>query len=350
MPAFKDENNNTWYCKFYYTTYDNIKKQKMKRGFKRKKDALEFEKEFILKQQFQPDMTFKSFYELYKKDVFPQLRQHTIQSKEYKINRIMEYFSDYPINEISGIHIKRWQNELLNGGFSNRYMANLQSELSAIMNHAVSFYGLKTNPVSKVPKAKNPNEKPKIMRFWTFDEYSEVITNIDSIKGKCAIDLLYWTGMRKGELLALTWNKINFESNTVLIDQSLQRLNGKNVITPTKTYENRTLLIPDKVIRELKEYRELCFDTSANEPVFQWEKRFIEDSLKSGAEKANIKKIHVHGLRHSHASYLINKGVNIVLISKRLGHKNTSMTLDTYSHFYPTDEQNLIELINDDLK
>lgn len=110
----------------------------------------------------------------------------------------------------------------------------------------------------------------------------------------------------------------------------------------------------------------MVYNPRSNDLVFDWEKRFIENGIKEGVNKTNkeieeynkthnpkkdlIERIHVHGLRHSHASYLINHNVNIVLISKRLGHKKTSITLDTYSHFFPLADDEMLSIMNKDSK
>lgn len=148
----------------------------------------------------------------------------------------------------------------------------------------------------------------------------------------------------------MTWNDINFDDKTITVSKSLQRIHGKNVITPTKTYEARTLMVPDLTIKQLLIYKDKCYKVEECDPVFLWSKNFIENGMKTGSNLANVKRIHVHGLRYSHASYLINENVNIVLISKRLGHKDTSMTLDTYSHFFPTNEKDFISKINSEIQ
>lgn len=364
MPAYKDPASGKWYCKFYYQDYEGNNKQKKKMGFELKREALEWERDFLLSQQAQPDMSFSSFLEIYKKDTYPQLRQKTIITKDYRFKRILSHFNDIPINEITPKDIKRWQNDLIADGLSSRYINEIQNEFSTVLNHALKFYKLNENPIHKVGRAKVPDETPTEMRFWTLKEYSHVISHIDDIKAKTAIILLYWTGIRKGELLALTLEKINLDKKEIKIDRSLQRIKGKDIITATKTYECRTLKLPDSTLNLLKEYINSLYKISPTDRLFDWEKRFIENGIKKGTELANkeidehnaenkdkihnIERIHVHGLRHSHASYLINHNINIVLISKRLGHKNTSITLDTYSHFYPTSEDNMLSIMNEE--
>lgn len=346
MPTYKDNTTNKWYCKFYYTDYEGNKKQKKKSGFKFKKDAQEWERDFLLSKQFEPDMPFEAFLEIYKKDKYPKLRISSRDKKECRYKRILPYFKNMPLNKISNKDISNWQNKMIELGFRSTYIKGLQGEISAVFNHAVRFYGLRINPCKIVGYAKVPNEIPNKMRYWTYDEYLKAIDSITDLKSKTAINLLYWTGMRKGELYALTWNKIDFKDKTILIDRSLQRINGKSIVTTTKTYESRIIKLPDTTINQLKEYKDHCYNIDPLDYVFDWEKQFIEKGIRQASATAGISRIHVHGLRHSHASFLISQGVNVVLVAKRLGHKDIKMTLNTYSHFFPTDENNLIDNIN----
>lgn len=355
MPAYKDDKTGRWYCKFNYKDYKDNIKQKKKSGFERKKDAETWERDFLKASQGQPTMLFSDFLEIYKKDNYPQLRLRTQQTKNERYKRVLPTFGNMPLDNISPLDVRKWQNSMISEGLSSKYIGSIQNEFSTVLNHAVKFYGLKENPIHKVGKVKVPNEMPIPMRFWTLEEFKEVYQYIDDIKAKTAINLLYWTGIRKGELLALRWSCIDFDNKTLMIESSLQRIKGKDIITPTKTYETRVLTLADTTINILRDYKNKVYKPKDTDLVFNREKRFIENGIKQGVDKANdenkskkIARIHVHGLRHSHASYLINHGVNIVLISKRLGHKNTSITLDTYSHFYPLADDRMVEMMNKD--
>lgn len=345
MPAYKDKKANTWYVKFYYKDYHGNRKQKWKGGFALKREAEEYERNFLQTRNYEPDMLFSNFVALYLADVEPRLREHTMQTKRYQINNhILPPFGDMKLNEIDANKIRSWQNELISGGYRNATLRSIHGTISAIFNHAVKYYGLRVNPVKLAGQPKASDDVKELpMRFWTYEEYKQAIDCIDDIKAKTAIMLLYWTGMRKGELLALTWDKLDFETNTLLIDRSYQRLKGKAKITPTKTNESRKIELPKQMIDQLKLYRAACYQPMPKDHIFDWEKRFIEQGIKQACEASGVKPIHVHGLRHSHASLLISMGVNIVLISKRLGHERVSTTLDTYSHFFPDDEKKVIQ-------
>ncbi len=175
----------------------------------------------------------------------------------------------------------------------------------------------------------------------------------------CILFILTWTSSPQIGMQLTEFNRnrvTEFHRNTChespeypTISKSCQRLKGRAVITPTKTYESRTIILPNVCLDQLREYHRACPETAPDAPVFIWEKRFIENGLRAGRTAAGVKHLHVHGLRHSHASYLIHRGANIALISKRLGHEKVSTTLDTYTHFFQSDEHSFIDQINADL-
>ncbi|NLB09050.1 MAG: site-specific integrase, partial [Clostridiales bacterium] len=296
------DKNGKWYAKFYYRDYEGNSKQKLKRGFALKRDAETYEVEFLASQNFQPDMLFSTFYYLYLKDITPRLREHTLQTKSYRAkNHILPFFGDMKINEITALDIRAWQNSKLEADYSLKYLQNLQKELSAIFNHAMRFYGLRNNPCRQAGPPVKADDQKSVMRYWSLNEFKQVINATEDIKAKTALTLLYWSGMRKGELLALRWSKLDFEACTVTINESYQRIKGKPVITPTKTNEARTIKLPEVCIEQLKEYRQCCYKPKPDDHVFHWEKRFIEQGIKQACGVSGVKPIHVHGLRHSHA-------------------------------------------------
>lgn len=343
MPVYKNEKTGKWYCIYRIKDASGNSKQVKKSGFTLKREAEAYEHDQLANASYQPDMSFSDFVELYNNTVDKRLREHTIQTRNYRIkNRIIPYFADMRLRDIDAKAIATWHNELISKGLSAGYIRNLHRNLSAIFIHATRFYGLRDNPCHKAGLPSVANEQKKEMRFWTLEEYQTAIECVTDLKAKAAIALLYWSGMRKGELLALTWGKLNTKEGTIKIDRSFQRLKGRDVVTPTKTGSIRTIIFPEQALDLLAEYKSHCFDTGPADVIFPWEKCFIEHGIAEVCQASGVRRIHVHGLRHSHASLLIQQGVNIVLISKRLGHAKVSMTLDTYSHFFPTEENDVV--------
>ena len=167
-----------------------------------------------------------------------------------------------------------------------------------------------------------------------------------------AFMLLYWTGMRIGELLALTYEDIDLEKRIISISKSYQRLDGKDVITPPKTPKsNRKITIPPLLAEELKEYCSHLYGIMPNERMFRFTKSYMEHEIVRGIKETGVKRIRIHDLRHSHASLLVELGFQPLAIAERLGHEKIETTLNTYSHLYPNKQAELanrLELENEE--
>lgn len=153
MPAYKDEKQGTYYASFYYTDFTGARRKKMKRGFERKRDAQEWERQFLLQRNADPDMRFGDFVEIYRTDKRERIREHTWESKDNMIDtKILPYFKDRALSEIEPRDVIAWQNKLMsirqkNGKpYSPTYLKAIHSQLSAIFNYAVKYYRLKQNP------------------------------------------------------------------------------------------------------------------------------------------------------------------------------------------------------------
>ena len=183
------------------------------------------------------------------------------------------------------------------------------------------------------------------MDFWTKQEFKEFLPSMDSKpEARMAFLLLYWTGMRIGELLALTYEDIDLEKRCITINKSYQRLNGKDMITPPKTPKsNRKISIPPFLVEELKEYCSMLYGITANERMFRFTKSFMEHEMVRGIKETGVRRIRLHDLRHSHASLLVEMGFQPLAIAERLGHEKIETTLNTYSHLYPNKQAELAE-------
>ena len=139
MPAYKDEKTGKWFAKFYYTNWQGIKKQKWKRGFATKKEALGFERDFLEKQSANPDMTFQNLYEIYMEDMAARLKQSTLLTKKTVLQtHILPFFGNKPINEIKASDVRRWQAKLMSSpnNYSQTYLKKINTELNSIINYA----------------------------------------------------------------------------------------------------------------------------------------------------------------------------------------------------------------------
>lgn len=240
MPVYKSDNG-TWYVLTRYLDWKGERKQKCKRGFETRKEAVEWERTFQQQNAADMDMTFEAFFEFYANDIKPRLKENTWLTKEHIVEtKIMPYFAKQIISEITTKDVMAWQNELLayrdenRKPYSQTYLKTVHNQLSAIFNHAVRHYDLRSNPASKAGNM--GTEERKEMKFWTKDEYKKFADEMmDKPVSYYAFEVLYWCGIREGELLALTSADFDFVKGTLTINKSYQRLKGRDVITTPKT-------------------------------------------------------------------------------------------------------------------
>ena len=205
MAAYKDEARGTWYVSFHYNDWTGKNKRKLKRGFRTRKEALEYEQKFLLQQATNLDMRFEDFYKLYEEDLKPKLKLNTWRTKDVIFQKkLIPYFKDKKMNEISPADIIKWQNEMIKKRqadgkpYKPTYLKTMQSELSAIFNHAVRFYNLRENPVKKAGTI--GKGKADEMDFWTKEEYLKFIECVkDKPISYYAFQILYWCGIREGD-------------------------------------------------------------------------------------------------------------------------------------------------------
>lgn len=342
MPVYKDEKRNSWYCKFYYTDWQGQRKAKLKRGFEKQKEAKDFERAFLDRQQANPQMTFNSLVDLYKEDMSNRLRLSTMINKLYLIeSKLAPFFGEMRIDTITPAVVRKWQNELIGKKYSSTYLKTINNQLSALMNYAVKYYGLRLNPCVKAGSMgkKHADE----MKFWTRSEYQQFIQALsDRPQAHLCFQILYWCGIREGELLALTRADIDLEAKTLSINKSYQRIGKEDVITEPKTPKSKRIVaVPDFLIDELKVYFKALYKPTDETRLFPVTKYFLWHEIELGCKLSRVKRIRVHDLRHSHASLLVELGFSPLLIAERLGHENIETTLNTYSHLYPNKQTEL---------
>ena len=314
MAAYKDEQRGTWYVSFHYYDWTGKNFRKVKRGFKTKREATEWERHFRMKEAADLDMTFEEFVQAYTRDMKPKLKHNTWLTKEHILRtKLLPYFKDKKMRDIRPKDIIQWQNEQISyrdekgKPYAPTYLKTLQSELSALFNHAVRFYELKSNPVVKAgPLGKGKAEE---MLFWTKEEYLKFIEAVkDKPYSYHAFQILYWCGLRVGELLALTPQDIDFDNKVIRVTKSYQRLEGKDVITDPKTPKSkRNVSMPDFLCEELKDYIGRLYGILPTDRIFHLTKSFLHHEMTRGAEKAGVKRIRIHDLRHPYVKLTTKK-------------------------------------------
>ena len=310
MPAYKNKENGSWYVVTQYTDWTGERKPKCKRGFATRREALEWEQKFQQQNAGDLDMSFEAFCEIYTNDLKARLKESTWQTKENIIKtKLLPYFGKRKINEITTKDVIAWQNELLayrdekRKPYSQTYLKTLHNQLSAIFNHAVRFYDLHSNPAAKAGNM--GTEERREMLFWTKEEYQKFAEEMmDKPVSYYAFQMLYWTGIREGELLALTPADFDFERGTVKISKTYQRLKGQDVITSPKTKKsNRTIQMPDFLCQEMQEFFKMQYGLKKKDRIFSVTKSYLHHEMDRGAKAAGVKRIRINDLRHPYVKH-----------------------------------------------
>lgn len=345
--AYKEKDTKKWTAQWFETNAKGEKKKRRKRGFETKREALEYERQKKLNNSRSMDMKLSEFMEVYFEDKQNELKERTMKNKRYMMEQhIIPYFGNQMMSEITAGQIIQWQNEMQTKGFSEAYLRMIQNQLTSLFTHASRIYDLHTNPCKKVKRMGSSDNRS--LDFWTVDEYQKFIQTMEpGSRYYLIFEILFWTGCRIGELLALTPKDIDFERNQISITKTYYRTERQDVITEPKTKQSvRLIEIPEFLKQEIKGFIDGHYGMPENERLFPIVQEAVQHKMKHQMEKAGVKKIRVHDLRHSHVAYLINKGIEPILIKERVGHKDIRITLNTYGHLYPNQQRKVADMLD----
>jgi integrase len=346
----------------------------VRKGYKTKKEATEAEhylRSVELKERFYgAKITLSMLYELLKEeDSINHRKVSYINTQENNYNKhIKGYFSK--VDNVAKLtyediyqfreHLRRKVAPNSDNPLSTNTINKIMILLKKIFDVGLRKGYYTTNPVKLLKKL--PIEKTK-MQFWTVKEFQQFLTLFEpeEYNIKLLFTLLFFTGLRLGEALALTWQDIDFSTNTIHITKSVYVNKGVSYISSTKTKAGtRRIIINKKLSQELQYWQhqqkhllEQFTSDSMSLQVFQSSpititKNSIEKQYKKILERdATLKKIRIHDFRHSHASLLINQGEDYLVVKERLGHASITTTIDTYSHLYPSKQKDLADKLDD---
>ena len=364
VPVYYNADRKTWYAMFYAKDYKGVNKKYKKTGFKKKKEAQEYEYEFKKKIAKSMNMSFQSLYELYFEDYRKRHKPTAINTVEnfFKLH-ILPFFDNIEISKINSYMIREWQNEMLekkneNGKlFSENSKANIYAALKSMFNWAAKYQGLNENPCKNLGAFGSKKNRSE-MKIWSVDDFNKFI-NLLEIKNKekdgkytdsiIIFKILFWTGLRIGEVLALTFDDINLKEKFIDVNKTISHINKKDYITTPKTLGSvRKVILPENLILDLKLYFSKFEKQkiSKSERIFNLKKSQLRYILEKCSIQAEVEKIRLHDFRHSHASYLLFIQADITAISKRLGHDNLQTTINTYSHLYKDANKQLMKKLN----
>lgn len=365
MPVYKGEKRGTYWVKMQIELPDGTRKQHKKTGFTSKGEAQEYEakiKAGVLENASK--LTFEAIASKYLNWYETRRKPASFAKVEPIIRKyLIPYFGKKKIERITTAEIIEWQDYMMKTKFEQRWgtkkiLANdtllaIHTRLSAIFNFGMKHHNLKMNPAAVVG---NFELKPvKRLDFWEVHEFEKFYSAIDNTKYKIAFLLLFYGGIRKGELLGVQWKNVDNQKNEIFIEVSA----GKFGVDDTKTEASeRIVSIPESLMKLMIDYKEILPEAYKEDDCFVLGEigtkplsasqldRMYDKYLK----KSNVRKIHIHEFRHSHASYLINKKCTITVVAARLGHKDVAETLNTYAHLYPNSQDEAIKIIEQDIK
>ena len=282
--------------------------------------------------------------------------------KKQSLNRIKIQYShisiigNKKINDINVTIYNYFINSLNKKNFSSKYNNKILGLFKRLIIYSAKYYNTSESILKFVEPFKNPNEIKKEMLFYTYEQFSLFIKCINDPIWKLFFEILYFMGLRQGELQALTWKDIDFNKNTLSVNKTLTtKIKGEKwtISSPKTKNSNRVLPLPKLIHEGLKSmYNEAIKynDFNVNWFVFGNSIPFKETTIcnhkNNYCKIAGLTQIRIHDFRHSCASLLINKGASISLVSKYLGHSNITMTLNTYTHMYKSELDDMISIID----
>lgn len=255
-------------------------------------------------------------------------------------NHILPFFEGLDIRAIKPLTVREWQNMLIDSPLSPMYVRRIDTCLVSIFNWACRFWELQSNPAVLAGSvgASNSNR----IDFWTLKEFTRFISGVKDPSAAIAFKLLYWTGMRVGELLALTPSDINVRKSEIRVTKSYRRYHRNDLIAKPKTKKSeRTISINSSLMKELSLYLRSRRGLKPSTRIFPFTSNKLVYRMKVTCRTTGVKRIRIHDLRHSHASLLIEMNVTPLLICERLGHEKVETTLNIYSHLYPNKQKQL---------
>ncbi|MGG5736766.1 tyrosine-type recombinase/integrase [Bacillus cereus group sp. IBL03679] len=352
MVIYKDEQRGTYFFVVRVRQFDGTQKQVKRRGFKTKKEAREAEAKMLVEKETNSSLTFAQVADSYF-DWYCQRRKPTSISiiKNVIYNHLQQEFGKMKIDQITARHIMNYQNKIISH-YSADSLKKIHTVLSSIFNFSIKFHGLTSNPARIAGNFEK--ESNKRMNFWEFEEFQQFIEVVNDPLYETFFSTLYYSGARKGELLALTWEDVDFLGKSININKTVH---NRQITKPKTKASNRIIMLPSLVIdllKNLKEHATLKAPVKSDYVVFGEFYTCISASTlgrkyTNYALSAGVKRILLHEFRHSHASYLINKGVSPLMVAQRLGHSDVATTLNTYSHLYPSKQAEVVAFIEEDL-
>lgn len=294
---------------------------------------------------------FLDVYDDYLQYAEKKQKNQSLLSVKYKFDKhILPFFESMYLEDITSKTILEWEDYILSCNFSNNHNKNLYYILSGFFEYCRIFYDFDKSIVSSIGCFKKKYEEDK-HDFYTIDEFNKFIKCVDDEVYKQFFNLLFFTGMRPGEAMALKFKDLS--NGYINISKTINSHGKREISTPKTLSSNRKVKVDKTLKRDLLNLRDFySTECSVKDDLFIFggSKPFSPTTInrrkQKACEKANIRPITLHQFRHSHATLLLQKGMMINEVSRRLGHSKVSTTLDIYSHTDLTQEKRVIDTLN----
>jgi integrase len=336
------------------------RKQKKKRGFKTKKEAEKYLSEQLNAVEkgtyFEPsEMTFSEYLDYWLKTYAkPNTSQRTFENYYYMINQhIKSSLGNIQISKLQPAHIQEYYAQKLENG--KKYGGGLSAQ-SVKHHHRLIFKTLKDAVkwqllIRNIAEAVTPPKTTKVeMKTWDNEQVKSFLMESRASPYYPIYLTAIYTGMRRGEVLGLRWQDLDFENNIIYVRQTLQEVKkiGLTFKEP-KSGKSRSITITSNISNKLKKvYKQqlenklffgshyndydLVFAQKNGKPIQPTE---MARNYRNVVDKSGLPYIRFHDLRHTHATLMLKQGVHPKVVSERLGHSTIGITMDTYTHVLP---------------
>lgn len=351
-----------WIFYDYVKNLDGSRRKYKSKKFFTKTEALKAERDFLTINADRNDkdrnMTFKDLYTLfyaYKEDKVKYTTLKTYRDRE----KFFKDLDNVKLKDFNIEHFEKWKKQINSYGYTTNHKNHLFKFFKELLNFATKWYNFNfTATYNKMTNFTDPNEIPKEMLFFTYEEFKKFISVEDDILYKTLFETLYYCGLRRGELRGLTWKDIDFNNQYLSVNKNIVATQGDEkkpymVTTPKTKSSIRNIPIPKVLMEDMK----VLYEVSKRHYGFNddWYLFGDTDPITNGklrhrknkdCKLAEVKQIRIHDFRHSCASLLINSGATINVVAKYLGHTKIDETLNTYSHLFKNQLNEIINIID----
>lgn len=349
MPVYKDEERKTWFFKVRYKDMYGRSKQKMKRGFNTSREAKKAEAEFLanIDNAFSDQVTIDEVFQHNIKH--KALKEKTIRRRTNEYNlHIKPFFGHIKIKDLNTNHFLEFKSYLENHFTSLNSARTVYSNLKVIINHAIKFFGLRVDPSLPVEAMKRVRPDINIIKMDDFEK-RVLHEELDLHHYRELTRLLFYTGLRVGEALALTWKYVELDKKQIYIKFALDI--NKRVIGDPKTAASEAYVpLPDKIAQILaqikKESEESFYGFNEDFFVFGGPQPYHYNHYHKKYKRV-FPELRIHDLRHSYAAHLINKEVDIYLVKELMRHDDIKQTSSTYGHLYVERKHEAMSVFDD---